>query len=644
MGNLNPEGNIENKETADLMEMAKDAADGYLNGEPLKDYTLEEALAMLEPGTKGIFRINGVDCIISIPENVESSTGIVEIGRGSGSIGGIGRSFEYAEENNSNAILIAPIHGSHSDFAGSIEIMDALIDKYGLTESTPVISGFSGSCDGTMEAAVNFVEKNPGKQLIIVQFDPSELVGQEISDDEVKLLIENGTKLILFEQPNHKDSFQHYAELGLDITKVSVKISNGPFNEPYNSLHGQIFALGQESGFIDMSTGEYDFSKLPTGLNYDFNGVNIYYEFEYNFEYYDQNLQKWVTFETIEMANASIPGASSTVEIIESDDEFLASELNAIRNVISGMVNINSNLNVQSTTQVPSQEPGMISSIITSSQMLIEKINNELSSIAAVGSAFAEMDNFLAKESTKLGLDLVSKPIPEVPLNNTKSSKTEYGLNEEATDRYDGIQETIKNNKEENYENEPTEEEKSQPTPNDNTPSYSAPSGNRPQESKPETIPNNNKTNDKEEIKNTSSIEKDETKNQNQSITTKPVEENKEIEKTENTTTETNPNDNIPEEQPQKPVDTPIIPGKDETIQTTPISPQKPNVLPKENNNEKIITGIGLAGAIGGLAGLTAYGVKTYNNSKTEKTEEPSLKINVDNPKKTDDDENSFGV
>ncbi len=108
---------------------------------------------------------------------------------------------------------------------------------------------------------------------------------------------------------------------------------------------------------------------------------------------------------------------------VVSDKPYLDSQMGALQQVVNDTKSMSiSSAGYGSTTSIPSKEPPIIQKYLEAAQSFSQKLSEEAYNIYAVGDDIANMDNFLAGESTNLGFNVLSNNVDVTDLTN--ESKT----------------------------------------------------------------------------------------------------------------------------------------------------------------------------------------------------------------------------
>ena len=108
---------------------------------------------------------------------------------------------------------------------------------------------------------------------------------------------------------------------------------------------------------------------------------------------------------------------------VVSDKPYLDSQMGALQQVVNDTKSMSiSSAGYGSTTSIPSKEPPIIQKYLEAAQSFSQKLSEETYNIYAVGDDIANMDNFLAGESTNLGFNVLSNNVDVTDLTN--ESKT----------------------------------------------------------------------------------------------------------------------------------------------------------------------------------------------------------------------------
>jgi len=261
-----------------------------------------------------------------------------------------------------------------------------------------------------------------------------QLSNLNVSDKDAEDLAASGTTMVFYDQSAYgKDVDPNYHMRRLINHKVPIVyvVCSSPsgfasYGWEWWQKHAGINSEVIANGVIDYFSG--DISTLGKNRS-----------FQYQYWTYDYTKNCWLNISETEADKIiSKRKVRSTVKLekVTSDDKYLESELN---NLLSSINNLSindtySDIYVTSTTKVPSKEAPIVESILDSSIGLLDKIKLEIQSIASVGKAYKDMDNFLSQAASKLNMELTSTKLPTVALNQIETTKTEYTVSEKADD------------------------------------------------------------------------------------------------------------------------------------------------------------------------------------------------------------------
>lgn len=285
---------------------------------------IKDQLSNVVPGTRCEIVVDESQFYIYVPEKIDENTGIQIAGRGGGGIGDCFATFDHAVDNQSNAIILAPIHGDapNSSDPGydwkerSFNIIDCIKDENPVIADTAVVcQGYSASFVRVMEGVSNNCDRR-SYPIIPVLLEPRNIWGStSLSDDEIAKLIETKTPVIHFDinsgisfddvHKSAQNDLSDYAKRGLNVYTIeyAADSNNG-------SSHSYIQFLGADMELWRLSNGTFDLNNLPDSLNYYSHDLTMTYQI-YK---YDENGEKVLVTDPNKIAsiNEIINGTVST--------------------------------------------------------------------------------------------------------------------------------------------------------------------------------------------------------------------------------------------------------------------------------------------------------------------------------------------
>ncbi len=395
----------------------REGNNGYVKQQKIVDLTTGQFMSNLKPGTMGVYRVNNIDLVVSVPSNVNSSSGLVLLGAGSGGIYGTTETLNSIVKDQPNTIVVAPISQYENSYYAAHDTINLLKNNYNIT-STPTYEAFSANTKTVLKVAAHAASTNPSQSLNVVIVDSATIdyagrpKADTISDEELNSLIANNTTVINFNQVNDGGVYYDYAAKGLNVIMVEIKEQSG------KGIHGAIMQAVQESDFYNISTGEYDFSKLPTTVKLE----GVTYNLEYNFTERNGTTNRNISAqEASELVNKTSNlntnntqaitlsseklNALANLANVESDNDILTNSLNDIRNSIKNTKFLKTNLSnggMSSTTKVPSEIPNAVMKFLQSNVALLELIAEETNQFAKIGTSIVNLDQNTSQETENL--------------------------------------------------------------------------------------------------------------------------------------------------------------------------------------------------------------------------------------------------
>lgn len=396
----------------------------------------------LYPGYNGYVTCKGNRYYVTIPENLDASTASVcGFGYGGGGRSDNDNAIEYQKNHAEevNTIGIYPNHESGTTVDGFMNtsggrnayvgLAKEIIKHFDLNENAFVSTGSSSSARAAVLREYEYLMHNEdvtGGYVIMVEPADDKSWSDQLEhnsiDDNLTLyelvntLNEREVTTVVFRANGMESDVQDSIKMGLEVLDIHVvyrrKNDNKEANLGWIGQHGITCALFRDAGVGNIYSGTFDFNNLPT----EYGSYNVTYEIGY----YSNGIYHPLSFE---QANEFIGNLTAynlpKEDIIQSDNEFLSQGLTAINSIVKSS-NL-SDLSLEgcaSTTSVPSKESMIIYKMIASSMQLFEKIGQEIVTIGAIGDNFVDMDNILADEASKIGMEVKSSLLPNVELNS----------------------------------------------------------------------------------------------------------------------------------------------------------------------------------------------------------------------------------
>ena len=295
--------------------------------------------------------------------------------------------------------------------------MGEIADKKGLNSDNTMLMGYSSTAAKTIGLAAEYVKETGANGSTVVVIEP--VPGAKISRKDVKKLIDSDTLVV-----NVHSNSQHNLRTGrkkttegLHMLDIGLKITTKSGSKTgWMTEHILTHELFSKYGITDLSSGEMDFSKLPSKIKYK--GKWYYIDYTYKERYVDENGE--YTSRKIDPE-----AANDLIDTVKSDNDYLASRLTSIKQLARKAKQDGVSLgDFDSTTQTPSAEPGILSSIISVSTIIFDKLRDELVTIGNIGDDFVKMDEERARKALNLNDDLQSvySQFTDVLSDNNNSS------------------------------------------------------------------------------------------------------------------------------------------------------------------------------------------------------------------------------
>lgn len=257
--------------------------------------SIKNQISQIEPGTEGTVRVGYGDSEFRVymPKEVNYDTGIQIAGRGGGGIDDCNEVFNHVVGDQSNTIILSPIHLSNTDdwMTKGLDVIDCIKDSNPCIADTAVVyQGYSASFGNTMHSvAANCIER--GYNFIPVLTEPRDIYNNvKLTQEEINNLVETKTPLVYFDtSPDVFDGdvfkraqgdISEFAKQGLTVYYVEyiAEKDNG-------DSHGFVRSLNADSELWGLSNGTFDILGLPTKITHD----GKEYKMSYKLYKFDEN-------------------------------------------------------------------------------------------------------------------------------------------------------------------------------------------------------------------------------------------------------------------------------------------------------------------------------------------------------------------
>ena len=117
--------------------------------------------------------------------------------------------------------------------------------------------------------------------------------------------------------------------------------------------------------------------------------------------------------------------------VVKSNKEYLEKELNQIITSVNGLTTKSTTYNggiSNSTTNIPSTEPSIITDFLTATQSMYTKFTDDLKNIIEIATKFDDIDKLLKSEATAINMILTSTALEDVSLSVAGSETAEYDI------------------------------------------------------------------------------------------------------------------------------------------------------------------------------------------------------------------------
>ena len=117
--------------------------------------------------------------------------------------------------------------------------------------------------------------------------------------------------------------------------------------------------------------------------------------------------------------------------MINSNKEYLESEINKIITSVNGLTTKSTTYSggiSNSTTNIPSTEPNVITTFLTATQNMYTKLTDDLKNIIEIATKFDDLDKLLKNDASAINMIITSTPLADVSLNSTGTETAEYDI------------------------------------------------------------------------------------------------------------------------------------------------------------------------------------------------------------------------
>ena len=118
-------------------------------------------------------------------------------------------------------------------------------------------------------------------------------------------------------------------------------------------------------------------------------------------------------------------------DVVLSDDKYLANELNNLKKDFKTLTATTFNYNTKvdsSTTNIPQQEPAIITKLLASSNNLISKFETDITNMIEIGTEYKKLDESLKNVANIFDMTVTSSKISSVALKDFNSETPKYNL------------------------------------------------------------------------------------------------------------------------------------------------------------------------------------------------------------------------
>ena len=364
--------------------------------------------------------------VLYVPNNIDENTSILVFEHGNG--GRVQEAIDYSK-SNPNQIVIAPRRSNKdSDFSNPkhyeelMTVVESVREKYNITNHDLTSAGHSsGGYYGLAMTSANIEahSDDTGPQIVYMldDYGPSYQYPKQTYNNLHLDNLKNSNSIMFFVEDSSKydtGEAAYYAEQGINV--VRIKYTSG------KNTHSEIKANFFNDGFAGFSEGN---TTLPTNE-------------KYSYSVYNKNTHSWDTISAQEINTLDkvyeyfgIDGVSQidreyqnnlkllnnlldsrTVNTdnidISSDLGILLSNVNNVFSSIKSSSIVSSKVSLSagsSTTQVPSQIPGIVNKYCGSSSAVLYSLATALKNIEDSGYALDNKEKEIANDADEVNGD-----------------------------------------------------------------------------------------------------------------------------------------------------------------------------------------------------------------------------------------------
>lgn len=379
----------------------------------LDSETLQKVGKKYEGGT--YYDMNGYS--FYVPDNVDSSTAAFIYYPGSG---GAGNDAKYIREliqngSPSQIIVIADKYsGDNKSGSTYLQLIENIGAENGTDISTINSMCFSASGGSGFNTFNNIVSTYPDQKHSLILND---VVSFNITEEQIAQLKENESTLMFLEKRGEVMS------QAVTLAKNGIDVVIGYTSGEHNG-HVPLNADIIKGGIIALTSGE---------------ATELSNKEIYEFVKYDPTTNKWVQIPFEEVAT-KFEGSFdpndpfryysklSGINELQSNNDFIESKVNAIRNVIknTNFLTGTSFETYESTTNIPNAEPEVVQAFFTACTDMLVGLEKDTRKIAKMGNDIAALNNNLENEANELNSQTYYSNSNSSNKNNTGSTDITY--------------------------------------------------------------------------------------------------------------------------------------------------------------------------------------------------------------------------
>ena len=387
-------------------------------------------------------------------------------------------------EKECNSIII------RGDRKNKINDYNYLVQQYNLDTPQPITVSFSGGTPSAMNETAMMIQATqgqvPGVAVILDGYAPAE----HLESRGVLDTFRNSNSVVLgFAQ---KGGNRQYVVQYENLAKKGVNTLILYDQSSYGQSHSGVNQSFMKQNLYDYILGT---GKLPENYvikRYDSTSQS-FVEVDINEVSTIKDVYKYFGIDTSTISNLenglvnfgiTSLKSLSLLDDVKSDNHLLSSSLNGIRGAIRGtsfLQGTSLSSGFASTTKVPSELPSIVSSYISSTGTLLQRIATDTENFAKIGTSIIEIDQETAQESENLS-DILTGVGTGTVLGSTLSNQIPTGTSETNTNNQTNTavtnSQTSSNNTSSNTTNTTTSNKTTSSNTNSNTQSNNTSSNN----------------------------------------------------------------------------------------------------------------------------------------------------------------------